>query len=86
MGNGAVFNCAVCGRRTRENDTGGTGLCAECYEIAGFDNMVNDNGYKPGSKEYADALAECEMLFAKAVKKGGNGEKIKALNRFIWRE
>jgi hypothetical protein len=85
LGNGAVFNCAVCGRRTRENDTGGTGLCYHCYEIAGYDNMVNDSDYKPGSKEYTDAKAECDKLLADAIKKGGNAERIKGLNGYIWR-
>lgn len=79
-----VFTCAVCERKTR--DTGhGIDCCAECSEIAGLDNMVNDNGYEVGSKDYADALAECEMLLTAAVKKGGNGEKIKANNGYIWR-
>jgi hypothetical protein len=79
-----VFACAVCGRSTR--DVGhGIDCCAECSEIAGIDNMVNDNGYEPGSKEYADALAECESYLAAAVKKGGDGAKIKECNGYIWR-
>lgn len=84
MGNGSVFNCAVCGRRTRENDTGGTGLCYECYEIAGLDNTVNDNAYGPGTEDYKAAREECDRLLAIAVKRGGDGARIKALNEYIW--
>jgi hypothetical protein len=85
VGYGSTYKCHVCGRRTRY--TGGeAGNCLECYEIAGLDNMVNDNGYEPGSKEYADARAECDTLLAKAVKLGGDGERIKSLNEYIWRE
>lgn len=85
VGHGSVYTCQVCGRRTRYNG-GEAGNCLECYEIAGLDNMVNDNGYKPGSKEHQDALDECNRLLEKAVKLGGNGERIKALNDYIWRE
>jgi hypothetical protein len=86
LGNGAVFPCAVCGRKTRETDTGGTGICMECYEIAGYDNMVNDNRYGPETKEYKDARAECERMLAAVVTKGGDAAKVKALNEFIWEE
>jgi len=84
MGKGSVFACAVCGRKTRY--TGNPECCSECNEIAELDNMVNDNGYEPGSKEYEDAFAECEMLLTNAVKKGGSAEKIKDSNGYIWRE
>jgi hypothetical protein len=83
-GNGVVFNCHVCKRRTRETDTGGSGLCSHCFEIAGLDNMVNDNGYKPGTTDYADARTECDRLLADAVKKGGDEARIKGCNGFIW--
>jgi len=85
-GRGSTFKCDVCSRVTRDTGTGVDHVCAECFEIAGYDNMVNDNGYEPGSKDYADALADCEMLLAKAVKKGSDGAKIKAMNGFIWRD
>jgi hypothetical protein len=78
-----VFACDVCGRNTR-NTGQGDQICAECFEIAGLDNMVNDNAYKPGSEEYAGALKECEALLAKAVKLGGDAEKIKDQNGYIW--
>ncbi len=85
-GNGSVFNCGICGRRTRETDTGGTGLCFQCYEICGFDNMINDNGYQPGSQEYECTLSECDRLLTEAVKRGGNEQKIKGCATYIWTE
>lgn len=85
VGYGSTYKCGVCGRRTRY--TGGeAGNCLECYEIAGYDNMVNDNGYEPGTKDYDDARTECDRLLAAAVKKGGDEKAIKGLNDFIWRE
>lgn len=85
VGYGSTYLCGCCGRRTRYNG-GEAGNCLECYEIAGLDNMVNDNSYEPGSKEYEAAKAECEMLYAKAVKLGGNGGEIKKWNGYIWPE
>ena len=85
-GRGSTFKCDVCSRLTRDTGNGVTHLCAECWEIAGLDNMVNDNGYEVGSKDYAEARAECDMLLAKAVKKGSDGAKIKVMNGFIWPE
>lgn len=85
-GRGSTFKCGVCDRMTRDTGNGVDHICAECFEIAGYDNMVNDNSYAVGSKDYNDALADCEMLLAKAVKKGSNGTKIKEMNGFIWPE
>ena len=41
-----VFVCRVCGRRTRavNVDHAQTGNCADCYELAGIDNTISDNG------------------------------------------
>jgi len=85
VGYGSTYKCGCCGRRTRYNG-GEAGNCLECYEIAGLDNMVNDNGYyrNPESEDFKSAKAECEMLYAKAVKLGGNGENITKWNGYIW--
>jgi hypothetical protein len=49
---GSVYQCNVCGRRTRNTgDEGSVNLCFECYELAGIENEVSDNGplEAPGS-------------------------------------
>lgn len=63
-----IFKCNVCERSTR--DTGGDNtqarLCEECWEIAGLENEMSDNGghYTPEQmaaceKRYADFKAAC---------------------------
>ena len=85
FGSGSTFTCNVCGRKTRQAGQAiGCDLCPECYEIAGWDNSVNDNHYKVGSKDFEDIRSECEELLAKAVKQGSDGERIKRANSFIW--
>jgi hypothetical protein len=44
-GGRGVFKCEICGRNTRRTDQGADSeLCSECWELAGIDNAVNDNG------------------------------------------
>ena len=66
-----VYVCACCKRRTRQtggyNDT--LQLCEECYEIAGQENALSDNGTE---WEGADnAKAEIERLKTQCRVKGG---------------
>lgn len=81
----STFNCAVCNRLTRRVNQAGE-CCPQCDEIAMIDNMVNDNGYEPGSKDYADALAECEGLLAEIEAKGGKIKTVREQNEYIWRD
>ena len=83
-GGSPVFKCQVCERNTRDSGQGIDHLCAQCFEIAGIDNMVNDYGYKPGMPAYDDVRKQCDALLAAAVKLGSDGDKIKASNEFIW--
>jgi len=83
-GNGVVFNCACCGRRAREVDQGGNGTCQECFEIAGLDNYINDNGYTTDTPEYKTTLKECEGYLKTIEKRGGKVENVKGWNGFIW--
>ena len=76
-----IFKCRVCQRNTRNPDDGGTELCAQCFELAGLDNMINDNGLDLTS----DIMAERDALFNEAVSKGGNGDRIKSCNDYLWR-
>lgn len=43
----AVYACRCCGRNTRQTgrgDNDGVRLCAECYELSGFENQLSDEG------------------------------------------
>jgi hypothetical protein len=42
-----VYQCGVCGRSTRSTGRGDnehTGLCAQCYDLAGEENHISDYG------------------------------------------
>jgi hypothetical protein len=78
-----VFTCTCCGGRTR--DTGvqsiGSELCADCYELAGMDNACNDNRTTPEQEGYTK---EIEQRLAKITKRGGNVERVKAMNDYLF--
>lgn len=68
-GGGTVYSCRVCGRLTRPTGTGdndGVQLCVECYDLAGEENSMNDNGEFYGKPE--NILAD----IAQIVSKGGD--------------
>jgi len=75
-----TFKCVTCHRMTRDTGQGVDHLCMECFEISGLDNQVNDSG-KPCPPE---TLAECELYLAKIAKLGGNVERVKNVNEYIW--
>lgn len=75
-----LFNCGLCGRKTRNPDHSGTYLCGECYEIAGLDNLVNDEAMVLTP----ELAAERDALYNAAVQKGGDGDQIKKNNHFLW--
>jgi hypothetical protein len=79
-----TFQCQVCERMTRDTGQGVDHLCEQCFDIAGLDNMVNDNGYKPGEPSFDSARRECDALLERAVKLGSNGDLIKKSNTYIW--
>lgn len=42
-----TYKCRCCGRTTRPTGTGdndGVGLCVQCYDLAGEENHLSDNG------------------------------------------
>jgi hypothetical protein len=48
----ALFHCNNCGRGTRDTGRGdneGVGLCEQCYELAGYENQLQDG------KEFSDS-------------------------------
>jgi phage FluMu protein Com len=77
----STFKCTSCGRLTREaGDNAYTDCCPQCYELAGFDNMFNDDGRKPTEAE----LKECNGLLAAIIAKGGDGASVKGGCGYIW--
>jgi hypothetical protein len=77
----STFPCAICQRLTRESGQAiGCGLCFECYELAGIDNTVNDNG----PHLLPEYQSEITALVAKAVKHGGNADRIRSQFRFLF--
>ena len=65
-GRSVTFVCQVCDRRTRDTGQGVDHLCEQCFDIAGLDNEVNDDGLQPGMPRYESIRAECEALLEKA--------------------
>lgn len=78
-GTAPTFTCQVCDRRTRNPDS--DTCCPECWELAGQDNYHNDNGLVPTAEE----MEHYEAIVAHAVKRGSNGEKMRASCPYIWR-
>ena len=68
-----VFKCAICERNTRLVDQGNDHLCPDCYEVAGYENLVLDK---------VETAEECQKGIAWNVKniakKGGNMERFYA--------
>jgi hypothetical protein len=79
-GQNPTFKCVTCERNTRDTGQGVDHLCEDCFEIAGLDNQVNDSG-EPVTKAI---LQECTDRLAKIKKLGGNAERVKAANTYIW--
>ena len=68
----AVFNCRCCGRATRATGRGDNEfvqLCAECYDLAGEENHLSDNG-----KLY-DSPENVLGLIKSVAEKGGNASR-----------
>jgi hypothetical protein len=77
----STFLCGVCRRRTR--DTGSNGqceLCPHCYEIAGLDNMLNDERSQRVAENYIEAIS----LLAACVKLGGDEKAIRQSNEYAF--
>lgn len=79
-----TFRCEICTRMTRDTGTGVDHLCEDCFELAGLDNQINDDGDKPGSDGFQKMIAERDSRLAHIVKLGGNGEMVKASNTYLW--
>lgn len=68
-----VYQCQCCNRSTRatgRGDNENVGLCAECYDLAGYENSLQD-----GAELTTNELAEVEALIAAVKEKGGDHER-----------
>jgi hypothetical protein len=66
-----VYVCRCCGRKTRSTGRGDNEncqLCAECYDLAGIENEISDNGIENVT---ANTLAEAGRLYRLIGEKGG---------------
>lgn len=65
-----VFTCRVCERKARESRNPGAGdICDQCFELAGIENTLSDNGLEwTLARGYRDqAIAELRTLASKGV-------------------
>lgn len=65
-----VYDCGVCHRTTRgAGDAFNVRLCGECFELAGIDNTISDNGIEYATENgwVADAQAQLKKLAAHGV-------------------
>lgn len=78
----ASYSCGICKRRTRETGEGESGcqLCVQCFTLAGEDNHHNDNGSIPSITE----RRQYDALLAEIVAAGGDGERVRDQNGFIF--
>lgn len=80
----STFICQVCDRRTRNTGQDVDHLCADCFEIAGIDNTINDGGYKPGTPDFDEFIPELIQRISRIAKLGGNVTKVMQSNTFCF--
>jgi hypothetical protein len=65
------YVCRSCGRKTRDDGNGdsvGSKLCTECYDFAGIENTISDDGATP------ELIAELAELNKRIIAKGGRSQ------------
>lgn len=60
----STYKCQCCGKLTRETGASESSarLCVVCYELAGIDNFLTDNGGDLFREEYGHRVAEIFSL------------------------
>lgn len=79
MFNKRNLKCAVCGRGFNEHSS--DSCCPECFEIAGLDNHVNDDGREHGNEQ---ELAEATRYLQLIARKGGDVQKVIESNEYLF--
>jgi hypothetical protein len=63
------YTCNACGLKTRSTgDNGQCHLCENCYELAGYDNMVSDNGVESLTESH---ISDIRNMAANLIQRGG---------------
>ncbi len=63
FGRASVYACRCCKRQTRgAGDAFGVELCGECFELAGIENAISDNGEEVVGTYYDEARASLAKL------------------------
>jgi hypothetical protein len=75
-----VIPCTACGRPHTRSTTNDTELCPECWEVAGIDNEVNDNGKAAQTDGYNVTLGKLLHLIER---KGGDPKAAKKSCEYI---
>ena len=73
------LKCAVCGRGFNEHAV--DHICPDCFELAGLDNQVNDDGRHGGDES---EMAEARRFLANIDRKGGDVQKAIDSNDFLF--
>ena len=79
-GGRGVFRCDICGRSCRMVDQGNDRICQQCWDIAGLDNTVNDEGREPTARERAHG----QSLLTEISAKGGDADAVREANEFLF--
>lgn len=78
----SVYTCRCCGRSTRASrdmSEGDIQLCAQCYELAGWENTLSDMGEEELN---LDVIAD---EFEDLIKKGVTEAKLEATFPDLWK-
>jgi hypothetical protein len=69
------YPCAVCGRQTRHTGVqgGDSELCPQCWELAGYENQLSDNGHE--SFDQSEAIT-VHGLIQELEARGGSAEAV----------
>jgi hypothetical protein len=68
-----VYTCQCCGRQTRDTggDGSGVGSCDLCYDLAGFENLLEDSSAAELTKrEIETIIANVETVYERGGKRG----------------
>lgn len=70
-----VFKCCTCNRSTRQTgETGDSECCSQCYDLAGWENHISDNGLEDVSERDRACIREA---WNAAIKAGGCAESMR---------
>lgn len=69
----ATYPCGCCGRTTRNTgDEGSVRLCRDCFDLAGLENTISDNGLEDAIAQGWVKPASVLSAIADLARKGGS--------------